>query len=57
MKEQCLCLQDSKKDKFAVPVCVQEHERFYPAPPHPTPPHRQAPTSLVAVSKTNRLWQ
>ena len=37
-------------------VCVQEHER-YDSPPHPTPPHRQAPTSLVAVSKTNRLWQ
>ena len=21
----------------AVPVCVQEHERYYPTPPHPTP--------------------
>ena len=53
MKEQCLCLQDSKKDdEVAVPVCVQENERYYP-----TPPHRQAPTSLVAVSKTSRLWQ
>jgi len=58
MKEQCLCLQDSKKDdEVAVPVCVQEHERYYPTPPHPNPPHRQAPTSPVAVSKTNRLWQ
>ena len=34
MKEQCLCLQDSKKDdEVAVPVCAQEHERYYPAPP------------------------
>ena len=39
MKEQCLCLQDSKKDdEVAVPVCAQEHERYYPTPPHPTPP-------------------
>jgi len=38
MKEQCLCLQDSKKDdEVAVPVCVQEHGRYYPTPPHPTP--------------------
>ena len=37
LKEQCLCLQDSKKDdEVAVPVCAQEHERYYPAPPHPT---------------------
>ena len=28
---------DSKKDdKVAVPVCAQEHERYYPTPPHPT---------------------
>ena len=34
---QCLCLQDSKKDdEVAVPVCAQEHERYYPTPPHPT---------------------
>ena len=37
MKEQCLCLQDSKKDdEVAVPVCVQEHERYCLTPPHPT---------------------
>ena len=37
MKEQCLCLLDSKKDdEVAVPVGAQEHERYYPAPPHPT---------------------
>ena len=37
MKEQCLCLQDSKKDdEVAVPVCAQEHERYGPTPPHPT---------------------
>ena len=23
--------------EVAVPVCVQEHERYYPTPPHPTP--------------------
>ena len=34
---QCLCLQDSKKDdEVAVPVCAQEHERYYPTPPRPT---------------------
>jgi len=37
MKEQCLRLLDSKKDdEVAVPVCAQEHERYYPTPPHPT---------------------
>ena len=35
MKEQCL---DSKEDdEVFVPVCVQEHERYRPTPPHPTP--------------------
>ena len=29
---------DDDDDKVAVPVCAQEHERYYPAPPHPTPP-------------------
>ena len=34
--ERCLCLLESKKDdKVAVPVCAQEHERYYPTPPHP----------------------
>ena len=34
LKEQCLCVQDSKKDdEVAVPVCAQEHERYYPTPP------------------------
>jgi len=33
MKEQCLCLLDSKKDdEVAVPVC----ERYYPTPSHPS---------------------
>ena len=37
MKEQCLCLQDSKKDdEVAVLMCAQEHERYCPTPPHPT---------------------
>ena len=32
---QCLCVQDSKKDdEVAVPVSTQEHERYYPTPPH-----------------------
>ena len=26
------------------PVCVQEHERYYPTPPHPAPPR---PTPAV----------
>jgi len=39
MNEQCLCLLDNKKDdKVAVPVCAQEHEHYYPTPPHPNPP-------------------
>ena len=38
MKEQCLCLYESKKDdEVAVPVCAQEHERYGPTPPHRTP--------------------
>ena len=51
MKEQCLCLQDSKKDdEVAVPVCAQEHERYGPTPPRPTPPvtdhERAVPVSV-----------
>ena len=39
MKEQCLCLLDSKvDDEVAVPVCAQEHEHYYLTPPNPTPP-------------------
>ena len=35
MNEQCLFLLDSKKDdKVAVPVCAQEHERYYPTLTH-----------------------
>ena len=31
MKEQCLCLHESRKDdEVAVPVCAQEHERYGP---------------------------
>ena len=37
MKEQCLCLQDIKKDdEVVVRVCAQDHERYYATPPHPT---------------------
>ena len=43
---QCLCLQDSKKDdEVAVPVCAQEHERYYPTPSHPIPPHPTPPVT------------
>ena len=27
---------DDDDGKVAVPVCAQEHERYHPAPPHPT---------------------
>ena len=27
-----------ENDEVAVPVSAQEHERYYPTPPHPTPP-------------------
>ena len=37
MMMMAMCLLDSKKDdKVAVPVCAQEHERYYPTPSHPT---------------------
>ena len=29
---------DERAVPVAVPVCVQEHERYHPTPPHPTPP-------------------
>ena len=46
MKEQCLCLQDSKKDdEVAVPVGAQEHERYHPTPPHPTQTHPTPPVT------------
>ena len=35
MNEQCLCVLDSEKaDEVAVPVCAQEHERYYVASTH-----------------------
>ena len=38
MKEQCLCLYESRKDdEVAVPVCARERERYYPTPPNRTP--------------------
>jgi len=56
MKEECLCLLDSKKgDEVAVLVCAQEHERFYPAPPHPTPPH-PTPLALFDID-LHVVWQ
>ena len=58
MKEQCLCLQDSKKDdEFAVPVCVQEHECYYPNPPHPTPPATDDERAVpVSAGQRERWW-
>ena len=38
--DACVSWTAKTDDKFAVPVCAQEHERYYPTPPHPTPPHR-----------------
>ena len=31
----CWMLESKKDDKVAVPVCAQEHERYYPTSPHP----------------------
>ena len=56
MKERRLCLQDSKKnDEVAVPVRVQEHERYYPAPLHPTPPHPHPSGSYLACEQNQSL--
>ena len=27
-----------RRSRNVLPVCAQEHERYYPTPPHPTPP-------------------
>ena len=58
MKEQCLCLRDSKKDdEVAVPVCVQEHERYCPTPPHHTPPVTDDKTAVpVSAGQHERWW-
>jgi len=32
-----------------VPVCEQEHERYYPTPPHPTPAVTDQPRGLVCL--------
>ena len=29
-----------RRSRNVLRVCAQEHERYYPTPPHPTPPHR-----------------
>ena len=29
-----------RRSRNVLPVCAQEHERYYPTPPHPTLPHR-----------------
>ena len=31
---------DERPLPVAVPVCVQEHERYYPTPPRPAPPQQ-----------------
>ena len=58
MKEQCLCLQDSKKDdEVAVPVCVREHERYYPTTPHHTPPVTDDERAVpVSAGQQERWW-
>ena len=35
-KGACVCWTARQMIRFAVPVCAQEHEGFYPTPPHPT---------------------
>ena len=53
MKEECLCLQNSKKDdEVAVPVCAQEHERYYPT--HLTPTGNWSSMSSACVCWTAR---
>ena len=58
MNEQCLCLLDSKKDdEVAVTVCAQGHERYYPAPPHPTPPVTDHEWAVpVSAGQQERWW-
>ena len=34
-KGACVCWTARKIIRFVVPVCVQEHECYYPTPPHP----------------------
>ena len=34
-KGACVCWTARKIIRFVVPVCAQEHERYYPTPPHP----------------------
>ena len=55
---QCLCLQDSKKDdEVAVPVCAQEHERYYPTPPHPTGNWSWKSSAVpVSAGQQERWW-
>ena len=31
---------DERAVPVAIQVCAQEHERYYPTPPHPTPPQQ-----------------
>ena len=35
-KGACVCWTARKMIRFAVPVCAQDQERYYPTPPHPT---------------------
>ena len=41
MSNACVCWTAKKDDEVAVPVRAQEHECYYPTPPHPTPPQRE----------------
>ena len=53
-----LCRQNSKKDdQVAVPVCAQEHERYYPTPPHPTGNWSWKSSAVpVSAGQQERWW-
>ena len=43
--------------EVAVPVCVQEHERYYPTPPHPSPPVTDDERAVpVSAGQQERWW-
>ena len=34
-----------RRSRNVLPVCAQEHERYYPTPSHPIPPHPTPPVT------------
>ena len=43
-------IDDERTVPLPVPVCVQEHERYYPTPPHATPAVIRMFRNLTAAS-------